>query len=75
MKALAIRAQQVFADRLFVGWDITMTPDGPVIVEGNSSPGLDIFQRPARSGMANGRFAELLAGRMIAWGEAAPATA
>ena len=69
IKALALRAQKAFADRLFVGWDITMTPDGPVIVEGNSSPGLDIFQRPARSGMANGRFAELLAARMIAWGE------
>ena len=75
IKALAVRAQQVFADRLFVGWDITMTPNGPVIVEGNSSPGLDIFQRPARSGMANGRFAELLAARMIAWGETAPVAA
>jgi hypothetical protein len=75
VRALAVRAQEVFADRLFVGWDITMTPDGPVIVEGNSAPGLDIFQRPARSGMGNGRFAELLAARMIAWGEYAPVAA
>ena len=29
----------------FIGWDIALTPDGPVVLEGNSSPGLTIIQR------------------------------
>lgn len=66
---LALRAQAVFSDRLFVGWDLAMTPDSPIIVEGNSSPDLDILQRSSGHGMANGRFAELLAERLVDWGE------
>ena len=73
--ALALRAHRAFDDRLFVGWDLAMTHHGPVIVEGNSSPDLDILQRSSRLGMANGRFAELLAARLVAWGECAPLAA
>lgn len=29
----------------FIGWDIALTPEGPVVLEGNSSPGLTIIQR------------------------------
>lgn len=29
----------------FIGWDIAITPTGPVVLEGNSSPGLTIIQR------------------------------
>ena len=28
-----------------VGWDIACTPSGPIVIEGNSSPGLTIIQR------------------------------
>jgi hypothetical protein len=69
VRGLALRAQAVFSDRLFVGWDLAMTSDGPIIVEGNSSPDLDILQRSSGRGMANGRFAELLAERLVDWGE------
>ena len=61
MLALALEAQRVFADRVFVGWDIAMTPDGPLLIEGNGSPDLDILQRCARRGMAESAFAEALA--------------
>lgn len=64
---LAVRAHTVFKDRLFVGWDIALTQSGPMIVEGNSSPDLDIHQRASRRGMMDGRFADLLAGRLRAW--------
>ncbi len=69
VRGLALRAQAGFSDRLFVGWDLAMTSDGPIIVEGNSSPDLDILQRSSGHGMANGRFAELLAERLVDWGE------
>lgn len=64
LKALALDAHRAFSDRLFVGWDITMTPQGPMIIEANGSPDLDILQRTMRRGMAESRFAELLAQRL-----------
>lgn len=60
-RRLAERAHRAFDDRVIVGWDIAVTPQGPTLVEGNSAPDLDIIQRIRRSGLADSRFAELLA--------------
>lgn len=30
----------------FLGWDVCITPDGPVIIEGNDYPGYDFWQQP-----------------------------
>jgi len=46
--ALALRAQQVFSDRILVGWDVALTPDGPVLIEGNSYPDTEFLQRVHR---------------------------
>lgn len=59
--ALAIQAHRAFADRVLIGWDIAPLADGPCIIEGNSSPDLDILQRTSGQGLADGRFGELLA--------------
>lgn len=65
-KALATRAHQAFADRKIIGWDIAITDDGPVIVEGNSSPDLDMHQRVRRRGLRQSRLARLLAYHLAA---------
>lgn len=61
-KALAVRAHATaFADYTLIGWDIAMTPDGPLLIEGNGKPGVLMPQRAARRGLAQGRYGDLLA--------------
>jgi hypothetical protein len=61
VREFAIRAHRAFDDRLLVGWDIAITPDGPVLVEGNGAPDLDIMQRFLRQGLMAARLGALLA--------------
>jgi len=42
----AEKVGNIFSDLAVVGWDIALTDEGPSILEGNSSSGLTIFQRP-----------------------------
>jgi hypothetical protein len=61
VKGFAVRAHGAFGDRVVVGWDIAITPDGPVLVEGNGAPDLDIMQRFVRHGLMAARLGILLA--------------
>jgi len=61
VREFALRAHRGFSDRVLIGWDIAITPDGPVMVEGNGSPDLDIMQRFAGHGLLAGRLGVLLA--------------
>jgi hypothetical protein len=45
IRVLAVGAHRVFSDRMLVGWDIALTPAGPVILEGNSYPDVHFLQR------------------------------
>jgi Sugar-transfer associated ATP-grasp len=58
--ALACRAHDVFAPQLVFGWDIAITANGPIIVEGNVLPDTDILQRAHRAPLGGTRFAELV---------------
>jgi hypothetical protein len=60
-KALAVAAHRQFSDRVVIGWDIAILEDGPIVVEGNGNPDLDILQRFMRTGLREHRLAELLA--------------
>jgi hypothetical protein len=60
-KQLAIKAHRAFSDRTVVGWDIAILEDGPILVEGNGNPDMDIIQRFMRVGLKRHRFGELIA--------------
>lgn len=38
VRDLVIRAAEIFPEKCVVGWDIGYTPEGPVLLEGNSNP-------------------------------------
>jgi hypothetical protein len=58
--ALAERAHQVARDRILVGWDIAVTPQGPVLLEGNSYPDVHYPQRIYRKPYGEMRIGTLL---------------
>ena len=60
-KRLAMNAHRVFRDRVVIGWDIAILDDGPIIIEGNGNPDMDIMQRFMRVGLRRHRLGELIA--------------
>lgn len=47
-KAIVLTAHNAAQGRLLVGWDIAVTPEGPMVLEGNSYPDVDFPQRVCR---------------------------
>jgi len=58
--ALAERAHRVTRDRVLVGWDIAITPAGPLLLEGNSYPDVHYPQRVHRQPYGEMRIGTLL---------------
>lgn len=58
---LARRAHAAFPDLVVIGWDMGLAPDGPVLIEGNRAPDLDLMQRVAAEPLGNARLGELIA--------------
>jgi hypothetical protein len=59
--ALSRAAHRAFADRLLIGWDIALTPDGPILIEGNSYPDTEFLQRVHDAPIGASQLAPLLA--------------
>jgi hypothetical protein len=57
VKALAEQAHAVFPNAGVMGWDIGLSEDGPVIVEGNNGPHHTLYQLATGEGILNARFA------------------
>jgi hypothetical protein len=50
--SLVKEAAEIFSDRYVIGWDVAYTPEGPVIIEGNTNPcpvGMQIALRGLRN--------------------------
>ena len=66
IRELAVSAHRAFAHRVLIGWDIALTPAGPVLLEGNSSPDVMFPQRAYGEGFGRGPLAPLLASHLAA---------
>jgi hypothetical protein len=58
--ALAVAAHREFNGWAVIGWDLAWTPDGPVLIEGNSDPDPHYLQRVHRQMFGRSPIAPLL---------------
>lgn len=65
VRAVALAAHRLCSDRLLVGWDVAIGPDGPLLVEGNSYADVDFLQRVHRSPISESPLGRLLFDRVI----------
>ena len=57
---LAVMAHSMVPERVLIGWDLTLTAERPVILEGNSFPDVLMPQRVFRMPLGRMRIGELL---------------
>ncbi len=63
-KELVLKLCEMLPNLDYVGWDVAITEEGPVVIEGNSHPSLRFFQI-YRSLLTDSRVAAFLAARAI----------
>jgi len=60
LRDLALRAHRLFANRIVIGWDLALTTQGPMVIEGNSNMDVSFIQRAYRAPIGRSRLGELL---------------
>jgi putative polysaccharide biosynthesis protein len=65
IQSVALTAHEACVDRLLVGWDIALTPDGPILLEGNAYADVDFLQRVHRCPWGASPIGPLLFDRLI----------
>jgi len=60
-QALVTEAHAKLGDRVVIGWDVAILPDGPAIIEANGLPDQDILQRIHKTPLGEARLGQLLA--------------
>jgi hypothetical protein len=64
IKSLAIAAHEALPDYTFVGWDLALTPQGVVVLEGNPGWGAESLQKPHGSPLMDTRFMDICLARI-----------
>ena len=59
MVELALLAHEKFREPYFIGWDIALTDEGPVVVEANSTWGFELVQMPQNQPLGETKFVEV----------------
>jgi hypothetical protein len=73
VKALALQAHETVEGRIVIGWDIAIAEDGPIVIEGNRGPDMDLMQRFMETGFCGPhRFGELIAHHLVVRGYGLP---
>ena len=73
VKRLAVQAHEAFRDRVIIGWDIAIAMDGPIVIEGNRGPDMDLMQRFMDRGFCAGhRLTDLIAHHLRVRASSAP---
>lgn len=57
---LAVRCHHAFNHRIMIGWDIALTPNGPIMLEGNTKFDVMLLQRVQNKPAGETRIGELL---------------
>ncbi|MDT7526358.1 MULTISPECIES: sugar-transfer associated ATP-grasp domain-containing protein [Idiomarinaceae] len=57
---LAIRAHAEVADLKSVGWDVALTDEGPILIEGNLNWGTSVLQTQGRGGLVDGDYLDMV---------------
>jgi hypothetical protein len=60
LAALAVETHLLFSGRMVIGWDLALTPEGAVVIEGNSDPDTHFLQRVHRRMIGRSAMAPLL---------------
>ena len=63
-RSIALAAHTACRDRLLVGWDIAVGPDGAMLLEGNSYPDVDFLQRSHQCAAGDSPLGPLLYARL-----------
>jgi hypothetical protein len=61
LRSLVERAHSTVRGAVLLGWDVAIAPAGPILIEVNGGPGLEMMQRANRRGFSRERLGQLLA--------------
>lgn len=65
VRSISLAAHAACKDRLLIGWDIAIGPDGAVLLEGNSYPDVDFLQRSHQCAIGDSPLGPLLYARLV----------
>jgi hypothetical protein len=65
VRSISLAAHAACKDRLLIGWDIAIGPEGAVLLEGNSYPDVDFLQRSHQCGVGESVLGPLLYARLV----------